>query len=96
MLLACNVVRREMSQAAVAYGHQPNQVRFKQAYQYIAAQMIMMAAAQPLSRIGARMSELRSGIAGMFLDDRPRPSRPRVVKISKTRYPVNRRDAPLK
>lgn len=96
LLLAYNVVRREASQAAVSYGRSPNRIRFKQAYQYIAAQLIVMAAAQPLSRTGARLSELRSGIAGMFLDDRPRPSRPRTVKISKTRYPVNRRAAPLK
>ncbi|PAU65857.1 transposase, partial [Pseudomonas sp. PIC25] len=27
---------------------------------------------------------------------RPRPSRPRTVKISKTRYPVDRKAAPLK
>ncbi len=96
LLLAYNVVRREASQAALVYERSPNRIRFKQAYQYIAAQLIVMAAAQPLSRTGARLSELRSGVAGLFLDDRPRPSRPRTVKISKTRYPVNRRAAPLK
>jgi len=29
-------------------------------------------------------------------EKRPRPSRPRAVKMSKTRYPVNRSAAPLK
>lgn len=96
LLLAYNVVRREASQAAVSYGRSPSQIRFKSAYQYIAAQLIVMAAAHPISRTGARLSELRAGVASLFLDDRPRPSRPRTVKISKTRYPVNRTAAPLK
>ncbi|CAM3510962.1 Transposase IS4-like domain-containing protein [Halomonas casei] len=96
LLLAYNVVRREASQASVGHGRAPCQIRFKSAYQYIAAQLIVMAAAHPLSRTGARLSELRVGVASLFLDDRPRPSRPRTVKISKTRYPVNRKAAPLK
>lgn len=96
MLLAYNVVRREASQAAVSYGREPNQIRFKLACQFIAAQLIVMAGAQPVSRTGARLSEMRAGIGNLFLDNRPRPSRPRSVKISKTRYPVNRKAAPLK
>jgi hypothetical protein len=96
LLLAYNVIRREASQAAVAHGQNPARIRFKFAYQYIAAQLIVMAAAQPLSRTGARLSELRAGLGNLFLEDRPRPSRPRVVKINKTRYPVNRNAAPLK
>lgn len=96
MLLAYNVIRREASQAAVSHGREPNQIRFKLACQFIAAQLIVMAGAQPASRTGARLSEMRAGIGNLFLDDRPRPSRPRSVKISKTRYPVNRKAAPLK
>lgn len=96
LLLAYNVIRREASQAAVAYGRSPGEIRFKPAYQYIAAQLIVMAATRSLSRTGARLSELRAGVASLFLDDRPRPSRPRTVKISKTRYPINRKAAPLK
>mgnify|MGYP001174534173 CR=1 FL=1 len=96
LLLAYNVIRREASQAAVIHGEHPARIRFKFAYQYIAAQLIVMAAAQPLSRTGARLSELRAGLGNLFLDDRPRPSRPRMVKMSKTRYPINRNAAPLK
>lgn len=96
LLLAYNVIRREASQAAVSHGRAPHQIRFKPAYHYIAAQLIVMAAAHPVSRTGARLSELRAGVASLFLDNRPRPSRPRTVKMSKTRYPVNRRAAPLK
>ncbi|WP_027859022.1 IS4 family transposase [Marinobacterium jannaschii] len=96
MLLAYNVIRREASQAAVSYGRSPCDIRFKPACQFIAAQLIVMAAAQPASRTGARLSELRAGVASLFLDDRPRQSTPRTVKISKTRYPVDRKAAPLK
>ncbi len=96
LLLAYNVIRREASQAAVAHGVDPTRIRFKFAYQYIAAQLIVMAAAQPLSKTGARLSELRAGLAQLGLDNRSRPGRPRAVKMSKTRYPVNKRASPLK
>lgn len=96
LLLAYNVIRREASLAAVAFGRTPSDIRFKPACQYIAVQLIVMAAANPISATGRRLSELRAGVAGLFLDHRPRPSRPRTVKISKTRFPVNRKAAPLK
>lgn len=96
LLLAYNIIRREASQAAVAFGRSPGDIRFKPVAQYIAVQLIVMAAANPISATGRRLSELRAGIGGLFLDHRPRPSRPRTVKISKTRYPVDRKAAPLK
>jgi hypothetical protein len=96
LLLAYNVIRREASQAAVAFGRAPSDIRFKPACQYIAVQLIVMAAANPISATGRRLAELRAGIGGLFLDHRPRPSRPRTVKISKTRFPVDRKAAPLK
>jgi len=96
LLLAYNIIRREASQAAVALGRSPCDIRFKPVAQYIAVQLIVMAAANPISATGRRLSELRAGIGGLFLDHRPRPSRPRTVKISKTRYPVDRKAAPLK
>lgn len=96
LLLAYNLIRREAGQAAAAFGRAPSDIRFKPACQYIAVQLIVMAAANPLSATGRRLSELRAGVAGLFLDHRPRPSRPRTVKFNKTRYPVNRLAAPLK
>jgi hypothetical protein len=96
LLLAYNIIRREASQAAVAFGRAPSDIRFKPACQYIAVQLIVMAAANPISATGRRLAELRAGIGGLFLDHRPRPSRPRTVKISKTRFPVDRKAAPLK
>ncbi|AZE54602.1 Transposase [Pseudomonas synxantha] len=96
LLLAYSVIRREASLAAVAFGRTPSDIRFKPACQYIAVQLIVMAAANPISATGRRLSELRAGVGGLFLDRRPRPSRPRTVKISKNRFPVNRKAAPLK
>jgi len=96
LLLAYNIIRREASQAAVAYGRAPSEMRFKPACHYIAAQLIVMAAAQPASATGRRLSQLRSGVGSLFLEHRPRPTTPRTVKISKTRYPVDRKAAPLK
>lgn len=98
MLLGYNVIRREASQAAVAQGQDPARVRFKFAYPYIAAQLTVMAATQPLSCTGVCLAELRTGVGNLRLDKRdkrPRLSRPRSVKISKGCYPVNRQAAPL-
>ncbi|ECC3879379.1 IS4 family transposase, partial [Salmonella enterica subsp. indica] len=46
--------------------------------------------------IPKRLEHLRGNLEALFITKRPRPSRPRAVKISKTRYPVNRYAAPLK
>jgi hypothetical protein len=96
LLLCYNVIRREASMAAVSFDRAPSEIRFKPACDYIAVQLIVMAAANPLSGTGRRLSELRSGIGNLFLERRPRPTTPRTVKISKTRYPVDRNAAPLK
>ena len=96
LLLTYNVIRREASQAAIEFGRAPSEIRFKPVCQYIAVQLIVMAAANPLSGTGRRLSELRSGVGSLFLDNRPRPTTPRTVKISKTRYPVDHNAAPLK
>lgn len=96
LLLCYNVIRREASMAAVSFDRAPSEIRFKPVCDYIAVQLIVMAAANPLSGTGRRLSELRSGIGNLFLERRPRPTTPRTVKISKTRYPVDRNAAPLK
>ena len=96
LLLTYNVIRREASQAAITFDRKPSDIRFKAVCQYIAVQLIVMAAANPVSGTGRRLSELRSGIGGLFLERRPRQTTPRTVKISKTRYPVDRNAAPLK
>ncbi|GAA4493283.1 hypothetical protein GCM10023095_03210 [Pseudaeromonas paramecii] len=96
LLLGYNLVRREASQAAVAHLRAPNEVSFKFACQFIANQLAIMAGALSPSHTQRRLNELRGCIGSMFIEKRPRPSRPRAVKISKTRYPVDRKAAPLK
>lgn len=96
LLLTYNIIRREAAFAAVAFGRSPSDISFKPACQYIAVQLIVMANANPLSGTGRRLSELRSGIGSLFLKRRSRPTTPRTVKMSKTRYPVDRNAAPLK
>jgi hypothetical protein len=66
LLLAYNVIRREASQAAVAFGRAPADIRFKPACQCIAVQLIVMAAANPISATGRRLAELRGVLEGCF------------------------------
>jgi len=96
ILLAYNVVRREASQAAQAFERLPSEISFKAAYGVIASELIIMAGADSTSKTGRRLSDLRSGVASLCIKSKPRPSRPRMVKMSKTRYPINRKAAPLK
>ena len=96
LLLTYNIIRREAAFAAVAFGRSPSDIRFKPVCQYIAVQLIVMANANPLSRTGRQLSELRSGIGSLLLERRSRPITPRTVKMSKIRYPVDRNAAPLK
>ncbi|HFS7392331.1 TPA: IS4 family transposase, partial [Citrobacter werkmanii] len=46
--------------------------------------------------IPKRLEHLRGNLEAVFITKRPRPSRPRAVKISKTHYPIKRSTAPLK
>lgn len=96
LLLGYNLVRREASQAAIAHKRAPNEISFKFACQFIASHLAIMAGALSPSHTGRRLDELRGSVGNMFIEKRPRPSRARAVKISKTRYPVNRNAAPLK
>lgn len=96
LLLCYNLIRREASMAAVSFNRAPSDIRFKPVCDYIAAQLIVMAASNPLSGTGRRLSELRSGVGSLFLKRRSRPTTPRTVKMSKTRYQVDRNAAPLK
>lgn len=96
LLLGYNLIRREASQAAVAHQRAPNEVSFKFACQFIASQLVVIAGALSPAHTPRRLAELRGSIGALFIEKRPRPSRPRTVKISKTRFPVNHKAAPLK
>lgn len=68
----------------------------KVACQCITSILAIMAGAISPSHTARRLSELRGCIGKLFVEKRPRPASPRALKISKTRYPVNRHAAPLK
>jgi hypothetical protein len=96
LLLAYNLIRREASLAAVEHNRAPCDISFKFAFQFIASQLVVMAGAVSLAHTPRRLKELRGCLANLFIEKRPRPSRPRAVKISKTHYPFNRQAVPLK
>lgn len=66
LLLGDYIIHRQASQAVVAFCRAPSDVRFKPACQYIAVQLIVMAAANPISAMARRLVELRGGLAGCF------------------------------
>ncbi|ECC3607315.1 IS4 family transposase [Salmonella enterica subsp. enterica] len=96
MLLACNLIRREATKAAEKHKKAPSEISFKFAFQFIATEMIVLGNTVSPGTIPKRLEHLRGNLEALFITKRPRPSRPRAVKISKTRYPVNRYAAPLK
>ena len=66
LLARSGVTQARAIQAAVAFGREPSDIRFKPACQYIAVQLIVMAAANPISATGRRLAELRRVWEGCF------------------------------
>lgn len=96
MLLAYNLIRREATKAAEKHKRAPSEISFKFAFQFIATEMIVLGNTVSPGTIPKRLEHLRGNLEALFITKRPRPSRPRAVKMSKTRYPVNPHAAPLK
>ncbi|TGC08781.1 IS4 family transposase, partial [Escherichia sp. E2593] len=96
MLLAYNLIRREATKAAEKHKKAASEISFKFAFQFIATEMIVLGNTASPGTIPKRLEHLRGALEAVFITKRPRPSRPRAVKISKTRYPVKRSTAPLK
>jgi hypothetical protein len=80
-MLAYNVVRREASKAAQTCDRAPHDVSFKFAFEFIAAQLIVMAGALSAAHTPRRLGELRGSISNLFIEKRPRPSRPRRLRF---------------
>lgn len=76
------LVRREASQATVELGRVPNEISFKYACQFIASQLKVMSKAVSLGNTAKRLKSLRGDLSILFIDKRPKPNRPRAVKIS--------------
>ncbi len=96
LLLAYNLIRREAALTAKQYKRAPSEMSFKFAFGVIATELIVLGNTVSPGTIPKRLMHLRGSLEAMFITKRPRPSRPRAVKISKTRYPVNRYASPLK
>ena len=96
LLLACNLIRREAALAAKWHKRSPSEMSFKFAFGVIATELIVLGKTVSLGTIPKRLMHLRGNLEAMFITKRPRPSMLRAVKVSKTRYPVNRYAAPLK
>ncbi|HAI0065390.1 TPA: IS4 family transposase [Escherichia coli] len=96
MLLAYNLIRREAIKAAEKHKKAASEISFKFAFQFIATEMIVLGDTASPGTIPKRLEHLRGALEAVFITKRPRPSRPRAVKISKTCYPVKRSTAPLK
>ncbi|HHX9848172.1 TPA: IS4 family transposase, partial [Salmonella bongori] len=96
MLLAYNLIRREATKAAEKHKKAPSEISFKFAFQFIATEMIVLGNTASPGTIPKRLEHLRGNLEAVFITKCPRPSRPRAVKMSKTRYPINHHAAPLK
>ena len=95
MLLAHNLIRREATKAAEKHKKAPSEISFKFAFKFIATEMIVLGNTVSPGTIPKRLEHLRGNLEAVFITKRPLPSRPRAVKMSKTRYPVKRSTAPL-
>ncbi|WP_159990760.1 MULTISPECIES: IS4 family transposase, partial [unclassified Raoultella] len=96
LLLAYNLIRREAALAAEQHKRAPSEMSFKFAYGVIATELIVLGNTVSPGTIPKRLMHLRGNLEAMFITKRPRLSRPRAVKMSKTRYLVNRNASPLK
>ncbi len=96
MLVVYNLIRREATKAAEKHKKSASEISFKFAFQFIATKMIVPGNTASPGAIPKRLEHLRGTLEAVFITNRPRPSRPRAVKISKNRYPVKRSAAPLK
>jgi len=82
--------------AAVSFDRAPSDIWLKAVSDYVAVRLIVMATSNSLSATARRLSELRGVIGSLFLERHLRPSTPRTVEMSKSRYPVDRNAVPLK
>ena len=96
ILLAHNIIRREASQAAVTAGGRPQDISFKFAMGVIAQNLHFMGMQSSYKNLVNQVEMTRSIVTNMFLHRRERPPNPRMVKMSKTRYPVKKNAAHLK
>ena len=94
VLLAYNLVRREMEQVAKEANVSPLRISFIASYRFIRDEFLWCAVAQP-GAIPAHLKRLRQQLS-LFLLPKRRSARryPRAVKRKSSQYPSNRKGKP--
>ena len=87
ILLAYNLVRVEISRIAHDAKVPPLRISFVMALRYIQDEFLWCAVAAP-GTIPAKLRALRAAVKNFVIPKRKRPSIPRAVRQSKTRYPI--------
>ncbi len=91
VLIAYNLVRFEMEQAALEVAVEPIRISFVAALVLVTDEFVWLAGTSP-GAIPSRLRDLREKVARYVLPHRrDRPSYPRAVKIKMSGYPRNRR-----
>jgi hypothetical protein len=91
ILIAYNLVRFEMEQAALEAAVEPIRISFVAALVLVTDEFVWLAGTSP-GAIPSRLRDLREKVARYVLPHRrDRPSYPRAVKIKMSGYPRNRR-----
>lgn len=90
ILIAYNLIRVEIRLIAHEANILPNRISFVMALRYIQDEFLWCAIAAP-GTIPKRLRELRANVKRFIVPERKRPSVERVVKVSRTRYPIRKR-----
>ena len=94
VLLAYNLVRREMEQVAKEANVSPLRISFIASYRFIRDEFLWCAVAQP-GAIPAHLKRLRQQLSLFLLPQRRSGRRyPRAVKRKSSQYPSNRKGKP--
>ena len=98
ILLAYNLVRREMESIADEIGQPPLRISFVAALRELVSQLLWAAVTGTPGGIPPRIADMRDKIRQFLLPPRrARPSYPRAVKVKMSNYELNRRrKKPLK
>ena len=91
LLLAYNLIRREMALAAAAHGVAPRRISFRSSVLWIRTFILAAAQMRSAGNLPKHLGEFRSTLDVLILPERRVDRRyPRHVKIKMSNYPRNR------
>lgn len=88
VMIAYNLVRRELAHAASEAGVTPTRLSFILALHYIRYEFHWLAITRSMGTLPAKLRQLRDKLKTMLLEERRGRCRPRLVKALPQRYPV--------